>query len=64
MIGDKEILTDRSNSNISELVTKPRENSNIINLNQYRIKKSLETRGFEIVSDKEGKFRLIFRITD
>lgn len=64
MGGDKEILTDRSNSNISELVTKPRENSNIINLSQYRIKKSLETRGFEIVSDKEGKFRLIFRITD
>ncbi|MDH5657513.1 MAG: hypothetical protein OEZ34_16485 [Spirochaetia bacterium] len=34
----------------------------VVDLNLYRIKKSLKSEGFEVVTDENGKLKLVLRI--
>jgi hypothetical protein len=45
-----------------ELKVKATEKSNVVNLGMYKLKKSLEKEGFEIVEDPKGKITLVVRV--
>ena len=38
------------------------ENKKIVNLNLYKIKKSLLNEGFEVVENSQGKITLVIRV--
>jgi len=37
--------------------------NNVVNLGMYRLKKSLQKEGFEIVEDPKGKITLVVRVS-
>lgn len=37
--------------------------SEVVNLGMYRLKKSLQREGFEIVEDKKGRITLVVRVS-
>ena len=38
------------------------ENKKVVNLNLYKIKKSLLSEGFEVVENSQGKITLVIRV--